>query len=102
MSGLGVVKIQHPRKIVTEIFKRKGSVVVIAIAIAASIPGNCFKVRRKSAQLRGPIAFVASDTVQQNGERALARLVNRDGGSSRNFKRLGQECCVEASLFLSA
>ena len=80
MGLLGPEVIEQAEQIAGEILKIEAAGVIVAVAIAAGVPGDGVKMRREGFDLLGPIAAVATDPMHQHQQLAVAGVVDADLG----------------------
>ena len=96
MRARGAEMIEHAQEIVAEVAEIERSVIVLAVAIAARIPGNCGEIGGEDRKLVAPIAAIAADAVQEDEQRSAPFDIDSDararldakGALSRQIDRL--------------
>src|SRR5580704_9017180 len=76
MGAWRVEAIEHPDKIKGEVTEIERPVVIVAIAVAARIPGDRMKAIAEGGNLVVPVGAVAADAVQENHERSGAGVID--------------------------
>ena len=70
--------VEHAHDVVGVVGEREGTFIVVAVAVAARVPGDGVEERREGRHLVRPVAPVAADAVQEDDEIALAGVLDGD------------------------
>ena len=70
--------VDKTKEISRKVFKLKGAIVVVALAVAPSIPGDGMEVFCERTNLGGPVGPVATDPMQKDQKGSVTRLIHCD------------------------
>lgn len=89
MGALGPEMVEHPHQVVRVGAEIQRPLVIVAVAIAAGVPGHRMVARRERLHLIAPVAPVAADAVQEDDQFAGAGVLYGDARCGSDFIDIG-------------